>query len=322
MQATAVRDLHDWVTRSASLKDIVRASLDAPPPGRSRDARLSSATLGWRDLGFAQHEVAGPATLLPRKPGNHVLVLGLGRGRLVIEGESGRIEQDMQPGSVLVFPAGGMALWSAPASAQASAPLRCCVIEFAPALLVRTAAATYQAAQEDFTLAPIAHDYDFGVIGLAGALSEEAMRGVRGNNLYVNSLASTLAVHLLRHYAAWSRGGPVDEHRSAFERTLAAPEPVRRAVVYIRDNHTRDIGLQQIVGAADTNAFQLTRDFEDRLGAPPFQYLLQMRMQSAHSLLAAGAEDLQEVAQAVGFGDPGALGAREVRGARREARGA
>lgn len=307
MQATAVRDLHDWITRSASLKDIVRASLDAPPSGRGREARLSSATLGWRDLGFAQHEVSGSAAPLPRKPGNHVLVLGLGRGRLAIEGESVRIEQDMQPGSVLVFPAGGMTLWSAPT------PLRCCVIEFAPALLVRTAAATYQAAQADFTLAPVAHDYDFGVIGLAGALSEEATRGVRGNNLYVNSLASTLAVHLLRHYAAWSRGGPVDEHRSAFERTLAAPEPVRRAVVYIRDNHTRDIGLQHIVGAADTNAFQLTRDFEDRLGAPPFQYLLQMRMQSAHSLLAAGAEDLQEVAQAVGFGDPGALGAREAK---------
>ena len=52
-----------------------------------------------------------------------------------------------------------------------------------------------------------------------------------------------------------------------------------------------------------SNAFVLKRLFYESLGTEPGQYLLQLRMQSAESLLAAGAKSLPEVAQAVGFGD-------------------
>jgi len=163
--------------------------------------------------------------------------------------------------------------------------------------------------------------YDFGIVGLAGVLAEEAVRGARGNNLYVNSLANTLAVHLLRHYAKWRSKNADAERRTAFERTLDAPEPVRRAIVYIRENHTRDIGVQQIAEAAGTNPFQLARMFDERLGTSPYQYLLQMRMQSAQSLLAAGARSLPEIAEAVGFGDQSALIGREGRGGEAGAKG-
>ena len=174
-------------------------------------------------------------------------------------------------------------------------------------MLDRVASATYRAAPGDFELLPGVRAYDFGIVGLAGVLAEEAMRGARGNNLYVNSLANTLAVHLLRHYAKWRDKNADAERRTAFERTLDAPEPVRRAIVYIRENHTRDIGVQQIAEAAGTTPFQLARMFDERLGTAPYQYLLQMRMQSANSLLAAGARSLPEVAEAVGFGDQGHL---------------
>jgi AraC family transcriptional regulator len=305
MESTAVRDLHDWVTGFAVLQDLVRMGRAGPPLDyKAVDARLSSGSLGWRGLSFDQQELASTASRPPQSAGRHLVIVSLGRGHIIMNGTQGRIEQEMRPGGVAVYPADQAVLCSAPS------PLRCCVLGLDAAMFDRVASVTYRAAPGDFELVAVGRAYDFGIVGLAGVLAEEAVRGARGNNLYVNSLANTLAVHLLRHYANW-RGEHADaERRTAFERTLDAPEPVRRAIVYIRENHTRDVGVQQIAEAAGTNPFQLARLFEERLGTAPYQYLLQMRMQSANSLLAAGARSLPEVAEAVGFGDQASLIAR------------
>ncbi len=311
MQTTGVRDLHDWITGFGSLQERMRAKLASPAPDyRARDTRLSSAPLGWRDLGLEQHDLVPGVGLPTANAGRHLVVLSLGQGRIALSAGTGPAAHDVHAGSVVLIPADEDARMSA------DAPLRVCALSLEARRLDRVAADVYKTAPPDFELAPTKRDYDFGVIGLAGVLAEEAMRGMRGNNLYVNSLASILAVHLLRHYAGWRRGEPAAERRTAFERSLNAPEPVQRAVVHIRENHTRAIGVQEIAEAAGVNPFTLRRLFDESLGTDPGQYLLQLRMQSAESLLAAGARSLPEIAQAVGFGDQGYLIARQ--GARGE----
>ncbi len=302
MNTTGVRDLHDWITGFGSLQERMRAKLASPAPDyMTRAARLSSAPLGWRDLGLEQHELGSEKTRAPAKAGRHLVILSLGSGRIALAGGGGQTAHDVRAGSVILVPGSSEMRWSA------DSLLSICVLTLDARRLDKVAADTYKTAPRDFELLPIQRDYDFGVIGLAGVLAEEAMRGVRGNNLYVNSLASILAVHLLRHYAKWRRKEPDAEHRTAFERALNAPEPVQRAVVHIREHHTRDIGVQEIAEASGVNAFVLRRLFYESLGTEPGQYLLQLRMQSAESLLAAGARSLPEIAQAVGFGDQGAL---------------
>jgi len=302
MDSAGVRDLHDWITGFGSLQERVRAKLASPTPDyRTREPGFSSAPLGWRDLGLDQYELRADSTRLPAITGRHLIILSLGTGRLVLEAGGKPAEHDLRPGSVMLIPDGSGMRWSA------DSPLAVCVLTLDGRRLDKVAADIYQAVPRDFVLLPMRRDYDFGVIGLAGVLAEEAMRGVRGNNLYVTSLASILAVHLLRHYAKWTREELAAERRTAFERTLSAPEPVQRAVVHIRENHTRDIGVQEIADAAGVNAFVLKRLFYESLGTEPGQYLLQLRMQSAESLLAAGARSLPEIAQAVGFGDQGHL---------------
>jgi len=322
MDTTGVRDLHDWITGFGSLQERMRAKLASPAPDyHARAARLSSAPLGWRDLGLEQYELGPDAGRAPAKAGRHLVILSLGRGEMLLSAESepivGKADAPSQhlrhsrysrqsrhavrPGSVILAPSCPEMRW------RADSPLSICVLTLDARRLDKVAADTYKTAPRDFELLPMQRDYDFGVIGLAGVLAEEAMRGVRGNNLYVNSLASILAVHLLRHYAKWRRKEPDAEHRTAFERALNAPEPVQRAVVHIREHHTRDIGVQEIAEASGVNAFVLRRLFYESVGTEPGQYLLQLRMQSAESLLAAGARSLPEIAQAVGFGDQGAL---------------
>ena len=318
MQTTGVRDLHDWITGFGSLQVRMRAKLASPAPDyHLREARLSSAPLGWRDLSLEQHELGPGAGTPSAEAGRHRVVLSLGRGEIVLSSgaesavnetgahHSRQARHPVQAGSVILVAAGEDARLSAEAS------LGVCVLSLESRRLDRVAADIYKTAPRDFELARTMRDYDFGIIGLAGVLAEEAMRGVRGNNLYVNSLASILAVHLLRHYAKWRRREPAAERLTAFERTLNAPEPVQRAVVHIRENHTRDIGVQEIAEAAGVSPFVLKRLFDESLGADPRQYLLQLRMQSAESLIAAGARSLPEIAQAVGFGDQGYLIARQ-----------
>jgi AraC family transcriptional regulator len=308
METAGVRDLHDWITGFGSLQERMRAKLARPAPDyRAREARLSSAPLGWRDLGLEQHDLAPGAGSPPAKPGRHLVILCLGSGRIVLNGGAEAVVHTVRPGSVMLIPGNPDIRWSA------GTPLSICVLTLDGRSLDRVAADIYRTAPRDFELLPMQRDYDFGVIGLAGVLAEEVMRGGRGNNLYVNSLASILAVHLLRHYAKWRRKEPAAERRTAFERALNAPEPVQRAVVHIRENHTRDIGVQEIAEAAGVNPFVLRRQFYESLGTEPGQYLLQLRMQSAESLLAAGARSLPEIAQAVGFGDQGALVGRQER---------
>ena len=313
MGPTAVRDLYDWITGFGSLQQRMRARLDRAVPGaRPAGGRLSGAKLGWRDLGFEQLEISGGNAVPAGKPGSHVVLLGLGSGRLVGGHPAARRAFEIRPGSVVLIPAGHGGSW------KTESPLHCCLLTLDARMLARVAASTYKSAPGDFEVGPTFVDYDFGIIGLAGVLAEEASRGVRGNNLYVNSLAAHLAVHLLRHYVRWHGETPVEERRTAFERALNAPEAVQRAVVHIREHHTRDIGSQEIADAAGENAFVLKRLFYESLGTEPGQYLLQLRMQSAESLLAAGAKSLPEVAQAVGFGDQRDLmpGMQQAGGAR------
>lgn len=297
MLSTAARDLHDWVTRSAVSNDGIRTILAGPVLDES--LRLSSRSLGWRGLGFAQYQIDPGSWAPPDNAGRHLIFLGLGQALIARDREEGPLEHELRPGSIVVCPAGSAIRWSA------RTRVRCCVLALDAALLDRVAAGTYGAAADDFDLIPTEAEYDFGIVGLSGILAEEAMRGAPGNNLYVNSLANILAVHLLRNYAKWVRNGPESESRTAFERTLSAPEPVQRAVVFIRQNHTRDIGLREIADAARVSPFHLAHLFKERLGVSPYQYLLHLRVQSAQSLLAAGAgmQSLADVALAVGFSD-------------------
>ena len=192
MLSTTARDLHDWVTRSAVSNDGVRTIL-AGPPVLDDGLRLSSRSLGWRGLGFEQYQIEPGSWAPAGNAGRHLIFLGLGPALIARDGGEEPLEHEMRPGSIVVCPAGSVIRWSA------RTRVRCCVLVLDATLLDRAAAGIYGAAAGDFDLIPAVREYDFGIVGLSGVLAEEAMRGAQGNNLYVNSLANILAVHLLRN---------------------------------------------------------------------------------------------------------------------------
>jgi AraC family transcriptional regulator len=106
-------------------------------------------------------------------------------------------------------------------------------------------------------------------------------------------------VHLLRNYAEHSGEIAKDE------KLFSQPRAVAQALNFIHENYATDLSLADIAAAAHLSTYHLTRVFKKSTGVSPHQYLVQVRVNSARSLLTAGAgnRSLAEIAAAVGFSD-------------------
>jgi AraC family transcriptional regulator len=257
---------------------------------------------GRASLRLERHDVAPASKSLPAGPGQHLGFVSLGRGRIDLERGGESIRRELRLGSVAVYPAGLPIRW------QWHTPLKYSVLALDPGFLNYVACRIYGAAPGDFELLPTERNHDFGIATLLGMLGREAGRGGADSSLYLESLANILAAHLLRHYGRWTRGGP---HLAPVVRNpdarwgTGAPESVQRAVRYIHERHAEDISLRDIAEAANVSPYHLARLFKQSMGTPPHRYLVQVRVQSAHALLALGTEkrSLAEVAAAAGFSD-------------------
>lgn len=120
-----------------------------------------------------------------------------------------------------------------------------------------------------------------------------------GGELYVQSLATALAVHLLREHSSIgkSAGRRVD------------PEPQRRlpsrsldlALDYIEANLAGGLSLAGISEVASVSPRQLLRLFKASTGVAPYQYVIRRRVQRARTLLSEGDLPLWHVARSCGF---------------------
>jgi AraC family transcriptional regulator len=260
--------------------------------GYTPRVRLSSRPLGWRPLSFERHDAEPATSVLPAGAGRHLILLSLGDGRVEREshGETKRFR--VHPGFVAVYPAGSPIRWTWDKRLSYS------LMTLEPQLLEHVAQQYFGSDAGAVDLLATEREYDPGIANLAGVLGREVMRGEPGGKLYAESLASILAVHLLRHYTR--RRDPLPSQPAP-----GAPDSVERAIRYIQENHARDVGLPDIARAANLSAYHLTRVFKQVTGLPPYQYLIQVRVNAARALLSAGAgrHSLAEIAAAVGFAD-------------------
>jgi AraC-like DNA-binding protein len=100
--------------------------------------------------------------------------------------------------------------------------------------------------------------------------------------------------------------------RIGWARSAEVSEPVptravRRARDYLLCNFESNPSLSEVARQAGANKFVLTRAFRQAFGIAPHQFLVQLRLQRARSLLAAGAA-IPEAAAHSGFADQSHLG--------------
>ena len=122
----------------------------------------------------------------------------------------------------------------------------------------------------------------------------ELALGGPGGRLYVEGLATSLAVHLLRKH------GTTPRTRSAYKGGLA-PGQLRRVVEYVAAHLTDQLGLAELAALVGLSTSHFGEAFRTSIGTSPHRYVMERRVQHAHKLLRDKARPIEEIAYAVGF---------------------
>jgi AraC family transcriptional regulator len=131
---------------------------------------------------------------------------------------------------------------------------------------------------------------------IALALRAELQAGRPSERMYGESLATALAVHLLRDYA----GTAVKTHIGPGE---LSRQQLMRAVDYIEAQLSEDLTVAAIAHAIHMSPYHFSRLFKKTTGKSPYQYVIEARATRAKTLLQSGQFSIKEVAYEVGFAD-------------------
>jgi AraC family transcriptional regulator len=129
---------------------------------------------------------------------------------------------------------------------------------------------------------------------LCWALKAEIDAGYPSGRLFLDSLATALAVVLVRRHSSLA-GGPGVSNKGMSGHRL------RRAVAYIEDNLTTDLSLREIADVLGVSVSHLKTAFRQSTGVPVHQYVIQRRVERAKALLCGSSLSIKEVAHESGF---------------------
>lgn len=272
---------------------------------RSENVRVSSRGLGWSVIEFQRRDTPPGSRALPNGSKQHLLFVCLSGARVSRESAGELAEYETAPGFVTLLPAGTPISWSW------KTRISCSILALDPAFVERVAEQVFGLSPSHFRFTLTERSSDPAIANIAGVLAREVVRGERGSRLYAESLANILAVHLLRHYAQCADGRDVEACSMSVEGEVPGsahpnhPRAVAQALRFIHQNYTNELSLNEIAKAVNLSPFHVARLFKQSLGVSPHQYLIQLRVDSARSLLSAGSGEhsLAEVASAVGFAD-------------------
>ncbi|MGF1480808.1 MAG: helix-turn-helix domain-containing protein [Cyanophyceae cyanobacterium] len=119
--------------------------------------------------------------------------------------------------------------------------------------------------------------------------------------LYVESLANVLAVHLLRDYST-------SQPRIAVYEGGLSDRQLLQVAEYINAHLDRQIKLSDLAAVAGVTQFYFSRLFKQSMGISPHQYLLQQRVERAKHLLKNSKDAIAEIALECGFNSQSHLG--------------
>jgi AraC family transcriptional regulator len=126
------------------------------------------------------------------------------------------------------------------------------------------------------------------------ALKTEMETGYPNGRLYLDGLATALAVHMLNHHSSAARGSRIANGGLTGSR-------LKRVVAYIEDNLAEDLSLKAIAEVAGVSVSHCKSAFLKSMGQPVHQYVIQRRVERARMLLGEGDLSISQVALETGF---------------------
>lgn len=129
-------------------------------------------------------------------------------------------------------------------------------------------------------------------IGLA--LQADLQRPVNADRIYGETLANSLAVHLLQNYST-TKTPALDCEHGLSRRKL------QLVTAYINDNLERELSLKELAAVTQLSQYHFCRLFKRSTGLSPHKYVTRQRVEKAKRLLKQGSMTLAEIAVACGF---------------------
>ncbi|MBD2339536.1 helix-turn-helix transcriptional regulator [Calothrix sp. FACHB-156] len=131
-------------------------------------------------------------------------------------------------------------------------------------------------------------------IGLA--LQSELASGGLGTRVYIDSLTTTLCIHLLKNCSVSNNIVSEDTKDRGLPRLK-----LRQAVTYIQEHLEQDLTLAEIAEVTGMSMYHFSRLFKQSTGFAPHQYVLNCRIERAKKLLTRTEQTIDQICQQVGF---------------------
>ena len=197
----------------------------------------------------------------------------------------GRCEIEVPPGSMMIL-RGGIEH-----ATRMSSGLRAGSVWLGDATVAAIAAAMGRGPAPDPMVLPASSR----LVALGSLLQAEASNDDRGSVLAVEALSEAFAVEVLRACGAPSRRTPHDPR-------------IARVVDRIRSEYREPLCVDDLARSAGMSRYHFSRVFCDQIGASPYRFLQDTRVERALELLRSGRHSVTAVAFEVGFSDVGRFG--------------
>jgi AraC family transcriptional regulator len=139
-------------------------------------------------------------------------------------------------------------------------------------------------------------EQDALIQSILSTLRAEVEAGGIAGHLLVDSLRTTLAVHLLRQYCT------TRPKLSSYSEGLSQ-STLKQLTEYIHEHLHQELRLADLSAIAQLSPYHFLRLFKQRTGITPHQYILQCRIEQAKYLLEHSKLSIAEIALQTGFSD-------------------
>ena len=190
------------------------------------------------------------------------------------------------PGSIFLYSSSDF-LWL-----KRSHPSECVHMTLDPSLLKRVAADCSSSNNVEIDCRVMFADST--ILHLAQLFKQEILNGGLAGQIYTESLANVLAVHLLRNYS-----GAVSE--PVLRNTALDDIKLVQVKDFIEAHLADELAIADLAAVAHMSQFHFARAFKTATGQPPHRYVTQRRIERAKVLLSVTRLSVSDVAYRVGF---------------------
>ena len=268
---------------------------EAEPANLPSSVVLSSACTNWRHLVVEEHRFQSPYDLDGLTYLQHVIAINIGPPITCEFKKNGRLQRMCKSKGTICLSPSHEALFSycRVPEENGSAEVLCVALD---PLFVSQTAEALEIYPDRIELVEQQRPADPAIWHIALALRAGVQALPASDAIYGESLATALAVHVLREY------GRVGVAVQPAHRGLSR-EKLMIATSYIHDHLNMDLTVAGIARAVHMSPHHFMLLFKQSTGQSPYRYVIEARARKARELLNSGKFSISEVTYQAGFAD-------------------